>query len=346
MVPHLFFTLLYSAVVAGLASSFWMMNACSHGTVRLLKRQLYHQALALFFVDIMIGTVMTCVLVSSNVDGDCLGDPSIHRLMGPIRVLTEGLFFTSWLVELHIAASVVAATLHAPQTLVRLGRGLPVVWLLAAAYLAVAVIVAGGKYELIHEHNIFGAVIVVVIFFVTLGLHLVAVVLSRRRSPSSVVRRMRERAMVYPAIFIVTVFPTCLRYMDVKAFAPCTPLGVYSHILQHATVTFNALAFCMLSGTPQVTSHAEVELGATNSGAARGSRKESTCNVGFMSNVDIVDVTHGGSWRVHGQWKDRTGSLDLEVATASAESGCALQPNDVDATWKTYVGEAHEYGWV
>lgn len=340
-----------------------MIRACSRGPVRLLKRQLFHQAAAMFFVCLWTSVVMTWALLWSDKESDCLGLPDIPVIMDLFMQIRHGLWFGSWLVDLHIASSILAAALHSPRVLMELGRYLPVIWLLAAAY-GFSVWMFSAKPEVIQEHDPIGAVIVALIFFVTFGLYLVAVVVSRRQSPNSVVRRMRDRAMVYPAIFIVTVFPTCLRYFDVKIFAPCSAPGVYSHMLQHATVTLNAVAFCMLSGTPLRSSEAEVairsvELSVIRSESGGGclsselSRRESTCNVGFKLDPEVLEITHGGSWRMAGQWSDevhsfrRSESPELDDAgdTAGDSAGAQEATLEDEAAWRDYVGE-EAYGWV
>jgi len=235
------------------------------------------------------------------------------------RAINHSLFFVSCLAELHISASIAAASTRKPRYLQLLGQWLPAIWPMGAVYgIIAAVRLVDGQAVLrdVSHSDPVGASIVLVCFAMQLVLYLVSLQASIMScSPDVVVTRMRRRAMVYPAIFVVTSLPTCARYFE--AFTRCSTYGKWSIFAEVATGTLNALAFAVLSREPSST---------RSSHDASGSIELSTMQavapkvVGFNKKLSIREIADGGSFRNAGQWQQGSTAIDIELEEGRRQS--------------------------
>lgn len=320
------------------AASAWMMRECSNGPPRLLKRQLFHQALTTLLFN--VGSIMNYTFLIPKHSGNyCIGDEDGTDEY-VVRVLQHGLFFATCLVELYIAASAAAAACHSPWALGLLGRCLCSVWPLGAVYAAQAAAMASLRpkgFAHVSTYDPIGSLLVLCCFYLTFIFQLTALFRAwRAKSPNVVLKRMQRRAMVFPFVFILSGFPTCLRYL--RLFEVCSFLGVLSGAGEHAIGLLNAVAFCLLKvaptrGVPAAdttesartfqTFHtfqrtesgraADIELAQREARSARV--------VGFKTAVEEQEVDMDSSWRYANQWKDRHSSLDEELSQERAEGG-------------------------
>lgn len=320
---------IYATSIAGAVSSAWMLVACSRGPVSLLKRQLFHQAVSTLLLNIFKSGLMILALIEG--DANCLGDTSNEDIMHPVVMVMHGLFFVSCFADLHIAASLAAASSRAPQALRWLEWCLPAVWPLSVVY----TVAWAFTTESVHHSN-FGPSIILVSFVLTFVFYVAAIRASNRHhAPDVASRRIRRRAMVYPLLFMLIGLPTCARYFGY--FPACSMLGRWSFLLDHAEGVLNSLAYCILSGAPQKPSASrEVELGGLGGKKAPRSLKV----IGFSEKVEAAEAVAGGSWRLGGQWMASDAGLDDEVARVRSESGLegGQGEGESEALWRQYVG--------
>lgn len=327
------------AAWASLLSNIWLGWACSHGTHRLLKRQLFHQAVATL-VFISVGILEIVAFETGGVYDICPIDRrqraahtrrEIPWEASVCRVVAHSLFFVSCLAELHIAASIAAASRRRTRELQLLGVWLPAIWPLAAVYgITGAASVVDGQVMLrdVSQYDPLGASIVLACFVLTLVLYSLALQVSiMSNSPDVVLTRMRRRAMVYPTIFVVTGLPTCARYFEL--FTRCSSYGQWSLIAETATGALNALAFAVLNREPssQVPAPVSLDLSAVKAPKV----------VGFSATAEVQHIPTGGSFRKADQWQSSNGAIDVELAHIRQES--SARPGEESAEiWRSYVG--------
>lgn len=337
MAPILQF--LWLSVLGGIITQVWLMIVCTHGRPRLLKRQLYHQALASLLFDLMSLPVGILHAVGDSPSSDDFyGDLHDLLLTRILRACQHGLFFTICLVEVHIAASMAAASYRAPWALNRLKGSINYVWALSMVYFIESLLVSRLREEVmyVYAYDPIGSLLIILCFAATIALYVWADFMSRQtNSPDAVIQRIRRRATVYPLIFVVTGWPVCLRYFGIIDMY--TTRGVLSIALEHAAGILNAFAFCFFSGMPAMgtgpVSHAttavELELAEKEVRAAHV--------VAFSATVEQKDIPATGSWRMAMQWRDRGASLDSE--TPASRCGSEGGEQSSDALWGEYVGQ-------
>lgn len=332
--PHPLVSVLNIAAIVSAAASAWTILACSRGSPKLLKRQLFHQAL---------GTALFCAAWLSRyifIDyGVCSVDFVHHpmlRVDKVLRSILHGLWFVSCLAELHIAMSVAASACRKTRILSRLGWGLPAIWPLSVVYgvatILYRVIVYGDWNVLQHDH--IGAWTVLTCFVATFLLYVFSMYASRRAfAPDVVLRRMRNRAMVYPALFLVTGIPTVLRYFNF--YAVCSETGLLSLIVEFSEGALNALVLFSLRGVPGARVEAATEL----SNLGPSARANVPRTVGFEPEVRVEHISEqvGASFRRSFQWREGSAVLDQELEDADRTND---EETEQMKMWDAYVGVA------
>lgn len=198
----------FSALLASMLSSAWLMKACAPCSMLLSSRQLWHLGAA----DLAHATIQ---LMFSQVSQDllCLPPPSL-QIAFYIRAAVHYCLITLCLVEVQIAATLATASLRNFNFAKWLGKALPYSWVLSAGLVVVDCSTLAKNTIVLENGVITGAAPVVaavmaVCFVLTLMLYLLAVVkVTNLRCSQDVIWSTSFQALLYPLNFTITVFPT------------------------------------------------------------------------------------------------------------------------------------------
>jgi len=198
----------FSALLASVLSSAWLMKACAPCSMLLSSRQLWHLGAA----DLAHATIQ---LMFSQVSQDllCLPPPSL-QIAFYIRAAVHYCLITLCLVEVQIAATLATASLRNFNFAKWLGKALPYSWVLSAGLVVVDCSTLAKNTIVLENGVITGAAPVVaavmaVCFVLTLMLYLLAVVkVTNLRCSQDVIWSTSFQALLYPLNFTITVFPT------------------------------------------------------------------------------------------------------------------------------------------
>ncbi|CAE7248019.1 unnamed protein product [Symbiodinium sp. CCMP2456] len=198
----------FSALLASVLSSAWLMKACAPCSMLLSSRQLWHLGAA----DLAHATIQ---LMFSQVSQDLLGlPPPSLQIAFYIRAAVHYCLITLCLVEVQIAATLATASLRNFNFAKWLGKALPYSWVLAAGLVVVDCSTLAKNTIVLENGIITGAAPVVaavmaVCFVLTLMLYLLAVVkVTNLRCSQDVIWSTSFQALLYPLNFTITVFPT------------------------------------------------------------------------------------------------------------------------------------------
>jgi len=198
----------FSALLASVLSSAWLMKACAPCSMLLSSRQLWHLGAA----DLAHATIQ---LMFSQVSQDLLSlPPPSLQIAFYIRAGVHYCLITLCLVEVQIAATLATASLRNFNFAKWLGKALPYCWVLAAGLVVVDCSTLAKNTIVLENGIITGAAPVVaavmaVCFVLTFMLYLLAVVkVTNLRCSQDVIWSTSFQALLYPLNFTITVFPT------------------------------------------------------------------------------------------------------------------------------------------
>eukprot|EP00931_Biecheleriopsis_adriatica_P110397 TRINITY_DN84669_c0_g1_i1.p1 TRINITY_DN84669_c0_g1~~TRINITY_DN84669_c0_g1_i1.p1 ORF type:complete len:300 (-),score=55.67 TRINITY_DN84669_c0_g1_i1:1-876(-) len=230
-------------LAASAASSAWLLSVCSPSSALLSRRQLWHLGaadLAHSAVQIFYAQIAHDILA--------LPVPTLRQAVME-RTAIHFCLFMLCLVEVQLAATVLASSMRHFGMAECLGKVLPYSWLLSAALMALDCETLAENTIVRPSGQVTGAAPVVatvmgICFLLTTLLYVAAVAhLWRTRSSNKLLLNASLQALVYPLNFLLTVFPTWLTHKQIISDEGYGAHHLISSVCLYSNGWVNALTY-------------------------------------------------------------------------------------------------------